>query len=327
MGNLTVSIIIPAYNAAKTIAACLDSIANQTYDDYEVIIINDGSVDNTLEIIKTYEQRINRIKIIDKKNGGVSSARNVGLQNASGDYVTFVDADDSLVKTFLENICSIKSDPISYDLVIIGAELQSTESRVIALDFEAKNGDEISQLLISNYNSVLFKAPWAKLFKKSVIDVNCLRFDENLFFGEDSVFVLTYLSHCNAIKCIPQPEYIHQFRISGKYSLSWGNQLVLAKAVHQSYERLLSKTCHRITIIEEDIKAQYASSLVTLLGLKNEKSDNYFFAKEFFKNIPYKDVKLTNHKLLQIFLHCNSYFPFYIMYHYLRPFLKKVHKC
>lgn len=324
MENVIVSIIVPAYNASKTIGACLESIVNQTYNNYEVIVINDGSVDDTLDIINAYEQHIKRITIIDKDNGGVSSARNIGLKNARGEYVTFVDADDRIEKTFLQNICSIKTHPISYDLVLVGAEIQSTEIRMVALNFEARNENEINQLLRSNYNSVLFKAPWAKLFKKSIIDDNDIRFDENLFFGEDSVFVMTYLSHCNTIRCIPQPEYIHNFRISGKYLLSWKNQLVLAKSLHHAYEKLYSKTYHRISIIEEDIRVQYASSLVSLLELKNDNSGNYVLTKDFFRNIPYKDVKLKNHKLLQFLLCQNFYYPFYIIYHYLRPFVKKI---
>ena len=97
-----ISIIIPIYNAEKYLSTCIESILSQGFEDFELLLINDGSKDNSLSICNDYAQRDSRIKVFDKPNGGVSSARNLGLDNATGEYVMFVDADDRLAPNALE---------------------------------------------------------------------------------------------------------------------------------------------------------------------------------------------------------------------------------
>ena len=99
-----ISIIIPIYNNEKFISRCLDSIINQTYKKIEIIIVNDGSTDKSLDVISKYEKKDNRIKVINKKNEGVSIARNIGIESSKGDYITFVDADDWLELDAIEKL-------------------------------------------------------------------------------------------------------------------------------------------------------------------------------------------------------------------------------
>ena len=99
-----ISIIIPAYNAADYLAQTIESVLNQTYSDFELILIDDGSTDRTREIIKDYQCKDARIKYFYKENGGVSSARNLGLQKATGDFVSFLDSDDLWDRRFLESM-------------------------------------------------------------------------------------------------------------------------------------------------------------------------------------------------------------------------------
>ena len=109
-----ISIIIPAYNAADYLAQTIESVLNQTYSDFELILIDDGSTDRTREIIKDYQCKDARIKYFYKENGGVSSARNLGLQKATGDFVSFLDSDDLWDRRFLE---------LMYHKLVAGGEL------------------------------------------------------------------------------------------------------------------------------------------------------------------------------------------------------------
>ena len=108
---MKISIIIPAYNAAKYIKRCIISLLNQTYKNIEIIVVNDGSTDNTLDILKNYD-----IKVINQENLGVSCARNNGLKNCSGDYITFVDSDDYVDKNYIEDIVNILNK-YKYDII------------------------------------------------------------------------------------------------------------------------------------------------------------------------------------------------------------------
>ena len=93
-----ISVIIPAYNAGRFIEGCINTIFNQTYRDFEIIVVNDGSSDNTLDILNSLAKKDARLKVISQKNGGVSAARNTALKHAKGEFITYVDADDSLPK-------------------------------------------------------------------------------------------------------------------------------------------------------------------------------------------------------------------------------------
>ena len=97
------SVIVPIYNTEKYLNRCVDSIINQTYKDLEVILVNDGSTDGSLAICREYEKKDVRVKVVNKENGGLSSARNAGLDVSSGDYVTFVDSDDFWKSIFMKS--------------------------------------------------------------------------------------------------------------------------------------------------------------------------------------------------------------------------------
>ena len=97
-----VSVIIPIYNAEKFLSLCLESIINQTYKNLEIVLVNDGSLDNSIEICRQYAERDNRIKIIDDKNRGVSYARNKGIEKATGQYILFIDSDDIVKKNYID---------------------------------------------------------------------------------------------------------------------------------------------------------------------------------------------------------------------------------
>lgn len=208
-----ISIIVPVYNAEKCLCKCVDSILAQTFTDFELLLINDGSKDNSGEICKEYLIKDSRVRVFHKENGGVSTARNVGLDNAKGEWITFVDSDDYIPVDSLFNLSQNNSSDL-----IVGGYKNHSEDDLISLRWEkdvVKN-KELSDFLSQNINASLLRVPWCKLFKKELIDKENLRFDTSLVFGEDTVFVLSYLLSCKSISVCNQYCY-NYYNIGDSY--------------------------------------------------------------------------------------------------------------
>lgn len=187
-----ISVIIPAYNAARTVRRCIKSVLDQTYTEWEMIIVDDGSKDDTLDICQSYDD--SRIRVLHKENGGVSSARNMGLKFAQGDYIAFIDSDDFIEADYLEHL----SQGLGYDIVISGFCYENTPEsssfRLKLADREAV-GRELSKLI--NADQLCY--PWGRLFKRSIIETYHIRFDEAMRFAEDNVFNWEYLCHAESL--------------------------------------------------------------------------------------------------------------------------------
>lgn len=203
-----VSIIVPAYNASETITRTLNSILNQTYKNIEIIVINDGSTDNTSEIVK--KSKDNRIKLIEQKNGGVSKARNNGLKFATGKYVLFIDSDDILSRKMIELLLKLMSENES-DLVIcnyINISYKNFYDNIFdtkIINTKINNQDQtLRQLLVEEkINGQL----WNKLYKKDLL--NNIEFDENMCLMEDADFLIRYLLKSKKIITIDSVLYAY----------------------------------------------------------------------------------------------------------------------
>lgn len=191
MDNL-ISIIIPVYNAEKYLKKCIDSILDQTYSNLEIIIVNDGSKDNSLDIINEYATKDSRIKVCNKENGGVSSARNEGINKANGTYVMFIDADDYIEKDMLKKMYDCIEEN-NAGICLCGMNVVSTEGEIYRTYTygQDRNKLEIKDGLIEskeNYISLLEVnwAPFCKLIKKDLIQH--IRYDKNVAIAEDLLF-------------------------------------------------------------------------------------------------------------------------------------------
>lgn len=191
-----ISIIVPVYNVEKYISKCINSIINQTITDWELILIDDGSKDKSGLICDQFAINDTRIKVIHKDNEGVSKARNIGIDNANGEYICFIDSDDWIDSTFLEDF---KTKEFKCDFYISGA-LYDTYNKVYSYkkynkifckDKTSIRDEAFKQDLISN------GYPWGKLYKTIIIKNNKLRFNENLTINEDHIFVFEFLSYIN----------------------------------------------------------------------------------------------------------------------------------
>lgn len=195
------SIIIPVYNSEKYLVKCLDSVTEQTFADFEVLLINDGSTDSSGKICDEYAAKDSRFKVFHKENGGVSSARNLGIEVAKGEWIWFVDADDYIRQDAIETISKeLKKSDI--DGVLFGYQ-KKIDNKLVVYDFPEKGEVKFlgkTEVLKSLYQSVYYPYQgyvWSKIFKSEIINQHKLRFDENIYFNEDRLFCFAYFVGCN----------------------------------------------------------------------------------------------------------------------------------
>lgn len=186
-----ITIIVPIYNSEQTLNRCVDSILKQKFCDWELLLINDGSTDRSGKICEEYALKDKRIKVFYKKNGGVSSARNIGLDNAKGEWIAFVDADDFVKEFYLTHLLEHSQKQV--DLVISYAEIHNGND-IQRESYPAKLVDD------TNFESMFIEndmqwhtSPWSKLYKRRIIESHHLRFCEGMHIGEDAVFLYSYM--------------------------------------------------------------------------------------------------------------------------------------
>lgn len=180
-----VSILIPAYNAIKTINRCLDSILVQTYSDIEVIVVNDGSKDSTLVELQMYEKKDERVKVLDQPNCGVAAARNTVLKNASGDYILFVDADDWIEPNMVQRMVDLIEDAdivsCAYDYAEIPGQVTGIDEAII------EYWNQQQQIVEFLKHKRLTGMLWNKLIRRSITDGYI--FNEKTGYAEDAEFL------------------------------------------------------------------------------------------------------------------------------------------
>lgn len=196
-----VSVIIPVYNVEKYLRKCLDSVVNQTLTDIEIICVDDGSTDNSLAMLKEYADKDNRIKIIDKENGGLSSARNAGMDVMNGEYCYFIDSDDWINLDTIEKLIKIMAEN-DVDVVVHGAqniaEDKDCEEFANKTQEWFKNREKPNGVydVPIDVNARVMAVAWNKLYKTEIINKYHCRFKEGVIH-EDELFVWTYMVHCN----------------------------------------------------------------------------------------------------------------------------------
>lgn len=216
-----VSVIVPVFNAECYLDACIKSITNQTYDNIEIILIDDGSTDKSSELCELWKCRDSRIHVEHVQNQGVSVARNIGINVSKGEYITFVDSDDELITTGLETL--IKGLYNSQDFVVgLYNTIDTTNETCTSPDLNLIS----SQGNIKNDYYTLYMAlgalgliaPWGILFRRDVIINNNLHFPKGVSFGEDLVFNCNYISNVNTY-CIVK-DTVYKYFKRGNVTLS-----------------------------------------------------------------------------------------------------------
>lgn len=282
-----ISVIINVYNGEKYIKKCLDSIINQTYRNIEILIINDGSVDNTLDIIKQYKDK--RIRIINQKNIGLSLSRNVGIENSKGDYLYFVDVDDFIEKDTLEYLYKL-SKKYNADLVTCkpldiynyDTKIKNDSEKIEVLT----NIEMLKKTLINNNREGTF---WNKLFKKELL--NEIRF-ENKKVNDVRV---TYKAVLNAKKIVYSNQY--------KYYYYRHNDSIISLKKTDYLKDLYDATIERYNYINNIYPKLLENDITLLLMIvnlyyeNNKELNNYLDkknAKELFKKIYSRKIYKSN---------------------------------
>lgn len=207
---MLVSVIVPVYNVERYISKCIDSILKQTFTDFELILIDDGSSDNSLQICKQYESRDSRIRVYSQKNSGPSRARNNGISKALGEYITFVDSDDYLDSDYLFELTKYQADLVSSGFKLWYAKDNRTEYKSYDHFLKATKEDNNIDLAIEEGEfKYLLAGPCCKLYKRSLLEKHHIFFDENLTYGEDHLFNLCYLQNIENIVLTPYAGYVY----------------------------------------------------------------------------------------------------------------------
>lgn len=297
------SIIIPCYNVSSYLRICLDSILENHFSNYEIILVNDGSNDKTSNICKKYVTDDTRIIYIEKENGGVSSARNRGLDVAKGKYILFVDPDDKIDKGAL-NVLATTIEQKDTDLVTFGYYAifpEGIKESVLPKDNYDYNSNKLimknyfSRLIgISKYSISRWNGKgdidsdrekgmvWKHLFRKEIIDKYHIRFDENIILNEDSMFVCEFCINANTICSIHKELYYYYIRYSGALlrTLQGSNLLQNKIALSEARERI------RLQVLEKrnvDIFQLYSgSNVLSIIELMNNIIDRENVKRSYF---------------------------------------------
>lgn len=200
-----ISIVIPVYNAEKSLSACIESIQKQTYDQLEILLIDDGSTDSSNAICKEYADKDHRIRVINKSNGGVSSARNLGIKEATGKYIQFVDSDDYIEAECCQTLVEAM-EVHKVDMVICGC-VEHRGEKLNAISYENKVFHAMRDMeedFGKLYRMNLLNIPWNKLFLREKIKK---LFDEEKSLGEDLLFNLFYMKEIESVSVIQETPY------------------------------------------------------------------------------------------------------------------------
>ena len=257
-----VSIVIPVYNAEKYLEECLNSIVNQTYRNIEIILINDGSKDNSFSICQRYAQNDSRIKLINQENSGVSKTRNRGIDEATGKYILFVDSDD-----FCEHdMVKVAVDNVKEDELFMWGYTEVYKNRVVPIECNINiNLENIHEIV----SSTLIGSSCNKIFNVELLRKNNLYFEEKIYNCEDLLFVLLYLQFVKNIKYEKRPLYHH--RIGKNIIMFFKKPTYRNVTILNAYEKILEIPNLNDELIQK-IKYEY---IVAYYRVKNFLPENY----------------------------------------------------
>lgn len=202
---MLLSIIIPVFNGESKIGRCLDSLLLLKEQDIEFIIVNDGSIDNTLNICEDYARKEGRIRLINQENAGVSKARNTGIEVATGEFIAFADADDELTESYDEIIDALKntdSDFFAFEHYVLNRKETNRIKRVLL-----KPGKNEKRSLYNNFLTGTSCCVWNNIYRTEIIQKHKISFPSEMSMGEDCVFNARYLRHCENAYYIPKVGY------------------------------------------------------------------------------------------------------------------------
>lgn len=280
-----VSIIIPVYNGIKFINKCMDRIINQTYSNIEVILIDDGSKDNSYELLKKYDKKYENVKSYSHPNKGQSQTRNIGLKYASGDYVTYLDVDDYFDHDFIETFVKESNNCD----IVIGGYRRVFDNGEVEFTYNHKDNE---------WNKYKRATVWAKLYKKSFLDKNNIAYPNVNLYGEDVVYTMRCLSKSPKVRII---DYVGYNNLINDQSITHRDKDKILNDVPKMIENIDSFIKDNKNFLENNskiVKYYYLKLFSNFLieqaeflkydKLKKYYIDNISVIKKIFKSYGYK---------------------------------------
>lgn len=240
--NIKISVIIPVYNTEEYLNTCLNSLAQQSFQDIEFICVDDGSTDGSLKILNQFKEKDSRFVVISQKNGGPANARNTGLKHAKGEYVTFVDSDDYIAANAYQMLYKLASKK-NADILVFGGVPQPNDAPQWIIDTLSPKNKEYNEFSLK----ILFEERgarpflWLQMVKNSILKDNNLLIDESLDLGEDQLFQMAYFPYANKIV----------FTSEKYYNYRWYRNNSL---MHNYNENLLKKLKAHILLVDKAFK-------------------------------------------------------------------------
>lgn len=282
-----ISIIVPVYNSSLFLDKCVRSVVSQTFRDWELLLIDDGSTDGSCEICDCWAKKNDRVRTIHQKNAGVSAARNRGILESKGDYVMFLDSDDALDKELCFHLINYQNESCA-DCIVFGSRQESGTLWIPKEEKKYESSIDLKQDFENLLLSELLSPVWNKLYRRELIKNH---FPEDMSFGEDLVFCLNYLKQCEKICFVPWPYYLHNnlneqslthtFRKSQIYDIErWQAEILQFMGKEKECQSLYNKYVKDVMLW---LKRFYASNEME----RKEKRD---FLKRWYRRSHLKDV-------------------------------------
>lgn len=254
-----ISIVVPAYNAAAVIEECINSILRQTYSDFELIVVDDGSTDNTAGIVSAKAAEDKRIRLIRQTNAGVSSARNAGIAAAMGELLCFVDSDDTVSANYLEVLHALYSPGVLPVIDVVRSDGDGSALTPMPETYEL-GGDWVESYLCGQLRYGIAFSVWNKLYSLQIIHTHHIAFEPSLSIGEDMLFVFQYLHHCQTIRFSKDACYY--------YTIIPGSAMSSTKDYMQPYENtfeIMAEKSNFSAPIEDRALSQWAfDAIITI---------------------------------------------------------------
>jgi glycosyltransferase involved in cell wall biosynthesis len=329
-----VSLITPVYNASSFIDNCIESILNQTYINWELILVDDGSQDDSLKKCRFYSAKDSRIKVFSKTNGGPSSARNIGIDNANGKYITFIDSDDYLHPTALEKLTFPFLNNDSLGLSCGGYfELSplSPNKPIELHDFNNFEVDLINQdLFYQNIFNGVTGVLWGKMFLLKVINEKNIRLNHEVKLAEDMLFVFEYVSNIDCIFLVKEPLYyynrLNENGLTTKYTVSNLKDIEITTSLLKKLDKNRS-----VNNLDEKLKARYIILLIKIIKAiaiasvsKKEKWADFDYLKNSVKKIYSNNIILSKQEQINLFLYNNKFYYLLLLFNRLLVIKNKI---
>lgn len=294
---MEISVVIPVYNVENYLKKCLDSVVNQKFYDFEVVIVNDGSTDNSYKIINEYEEKYNNLKVINTPNKGLSAARNTGLDNSSGKYIVFVDSDDYISEDYLKDLynCIVKDDS---DIAICSFERVTEENNLREnINLDSNKVYSNLEILKEILRGKLQCYAWNKMYKKSLFLNNNLRYPPGMLYEDIAIFVELVISSKSMV-FINKPLYKYRIRegsitnVRGKkaaehfnYAIDRVNNIVMKNNLFEKVSKELV-----------NFNLMYSLSVMDIIGIYTDYNIKEFYSEynRIFNNkyFSYNSIKV-----------------------------------